>query len=214
MPHASHLTPRPPARAVTADCGFFFNLQDEARKHTKKPVFMSSLCAAPTVAAAYAKDEQIAIFTANKAHLDPMSAEINEACGIALEDKRFIIVDCLTVPGFGHAVDVGDRVDLAAATPNIVKLALDTVKANPKLRAIIFECTELPPYSDAVREATGLPVFDSITTSNAFMASMQDNPLFGANDWQEKWDGKQDSYHFGDNLTAEQKAKITWQTKK
>jgi len=214
LPHASHLTPRPPARAVTADCGFFFNLQDEARKHTKKPVFMSSLCAAPTVAAAYAKDEQIAIFTANKAHLDPMSAEINEACGIALEDKRFVIVDCLTVPGFGHAVDVGDRVDLAAATPNIVKLALDTVKANPKLRAIIFECTELPPYSDAVREATGLPVFDSITTSNAFMASMQDNPLFGANDWQEKWDGKQDSYHFGDNLTAEQKAKITWQTKK
>ena len=214
MPHASHLTPRPPARAVTADCGFFFNLHDEARKHTKKPVFMSSLCAAPTVAAAYAKDEQIAIFTANKAHLDPMSAEINEACGIALEDKRFVIVDCLTVPGFGHAVDVGDRVDLAAATPNIVKLALDTVKANPKLRAIIFECTELPPYSDAVREATGLPVFDSITTSNAFMASMQDNPLFGANDWQEKWDGKQDSYHFGDNLTAEQKAKITWQTKK
>ena len=169
---------------------------------------MSSLCAAPTVAAAYAKDEQIAIFTANKAHLDPMSAEINEACGIALEDKRFVIVDCLTVPGFGHAVDVGDRVDLAAATPNIVKLALDTVKANPKLRAIIFECTELPPYSDAVREATGLPVFDSITTSNAFMASMQDNPLFGANDWQEEWDGKQEDYKIGDNLSAEEKAKL------
>ena len=198
----------PSPRAVTSNCGFFFNLQHEARKHTKKPVFMSSLCAAPTVAAAYAKDEQIAIFTANKAHLDPMSAEINEACGIALEDKRFVIVDCLTVPGFGHAVDVGDRVDLAAATPNIVKLALDTVKANPKLRAIIFECTELPPYSDAVREATGLPVFDSITTSNAFMASMQDNPLFGANDWQEKWDGKQEDYKIGDNLSAEEKAKL------
>ena len=214
MPHASHLTPRPPARAVTADCGFFFNLQDEARKHTKKPVFMSSLCAAPTVAAAYAKDEQIAIFTANKAHLDPMSAEINEACGIALEDKRFIIVDCLTVPGFGHAVDVGDRVDLAAATPNIVKLALDTVKANPKLRAIIFECTELPPYSDAVREATGLPVFDSITASNACVASMVDNPLFGKNGWQEKWDREQEDYTFGDNLSKEQQQRVLAKPKK
>jgi len=198
---------------ITADCGFFFNLQDEARKHTKKPVFMSSLCAAPSVAAAYAKDELIAIFTANKAHLEPMRAEIKEACGIDPEDKRFVIVDCLHVPGFGQAVDVGDKVDIAVATPNIVKLAQDTVKANPQLRAIIFECTELPPYSDAVREATGLPVFDSITTSNAFMASMQDNPLFGANDWQEKWDGVQDEYKLGDNLTAEQKAKLTWQSK-
>jgi len=193
---------------ITADCGFFFNLQHEARKHTKKPVFMSSLCAAPSVAAAYAPDELIAIFTANAVKLEPMRDMIKEACGIDPEDKRFIIVDCRHVPDFGEAVDKGDKVDIDAATPNIVKLAQDTVKANPQLRAIIFECTELPPYSDAVRAATGLPVFDSITTSNAFMASMQDNPLFGASDWQEEWDGKQEEYTLGDNLTAEQKAKL------
>ena len=169
---------------------------------------MSSLCAAPSIAAAYAKDELIAIFTANAKKLEPMRDMIKEACGIDPEDKRFIIVDCRHVPDFGEAVAVGDKVNTEKATPNIVKLAQDTLKANPKLRAIIFECTELPPYSDAVREATGLPVFDSITTSNAFMASMQDNPLFGANDWQEEWDGKQEDYKIGDNLSAEEKAKL------
>merc|ERR1711935_545094 len=102
----------------------------------------------------------------------------------------------------------GDKVNTEKATPNIVKLAQDTLKANPKLRAIIFECTELPPYSDAVREATGLPVSDSITTSNAFIASMQDNALFGANNWQEDWDGEQDDYKLGQNLSAEDEAKL------
>jgi len=193
---------------ITADCGFFFNLQHEARKHTKKPVFMSSLCAAPTVAAAYDKDELIAIFTANSTSLEPMRELIKEECGIDPDDKRFVIVGCQDVPIFGKAVADGLKVDWEAVTPHMVKLAEDTVKANPQLRAIIFECTELPPYSDAVRAATGLPVFDSITTSNAFIASMQDNPLFGAKDWQEKWDGVQDDYKLGDNLSAEDKAKM------
>ena len=193
---------------ITADCGFFFNLQHEARKHTKKPVFMSSLCAAPSVAAAYAKDELIAIFTANSNSLEPMRPAIKEECGIDPDDKRFVIVGCQDVPIFGQAVADGLKVDWEAATPYIVKLAEDTVKANPELRAFIFECTELPPYSDAVRAATGLPVFDSITTSNAFIASMQDNPRFGQNDWQEAWDGVQDEYKLGDNLTADEKAKL------
>ena len=203
----SHASPLP-ARAVTADCGYFFNLQHEARKHTKKPVFMSSLCMAPTVAAAYAKDELIAIFTANSTSLEPMRDLIKEECGIDPNDKRFVIVGCQDVPIFGKAVAEGLKVDWEAVTPHMVKLAQDTVKANPALRAIILECTELPPYSDALREATGLPVFDSITTSNAFIASMQDNPRFGANDWQENWDGEQDEYKLGQNLSAEDKAKL------
>ena len=164
---------------------------------------MSSLCAAPSVAAAYAKDELIAIFTANSDSLEPMRPAIKEECGIDPNDTRFVIVGCQDVPIFGKAVAEGLKVDWEAATPHIVKLAEDTVKENPELRAFIFECTELPPYSDAVREATGLPVFDSITTSNAFITSMQDNPRFGKNDWQEKWDGEQDKYKLGYNLSYE-----------
>jgi len=33
-------------------------------------------------------------------------------------------------------------------------------------RAFVFECTNLPPYSDAVKKATGLPVFDTVTLIN------------------------------------------------
>ena len=33
----------------------------------------------------------------------------------------------------------------------------------PEIAAIVLECTNMPPYADAVRAATGLPVHD-ITT--------------------------------------------------
>ena len=32
----------------------------------------------------------------------------------------------------------------------------------PDIRAILMECTELPPYSDAVRHETKLPVYDAM----------------------------------------------------
>lgn len=54
---------------------------------------------------------------------------------------------------------------------------------HPDARAFLFECTELPPYADAVRHATGLPVFDSITGCDFFISSLLDNERFGLNDW-------------------------------
>ena len=50
---------------ITGDCGFMMFFQALARKHTKKPVFMSALCQLPAVTCGYHHDEQIAIFTAN-----------------------------------------------------------------------------------------------------------------------------------------------------
>ena len=45
--------------------------------------------------------------------------------------------------------------------------------AEPRVRAILMECTELPPYSDAVRAATGLPVYDAITACNFFLEAQE-----------------------------------------
>ena len=36
-------------------------------------------------------------------------------------------------------------------------------KEHPTLRAFLLECSEMPPYADAIRAATGLPVYDAIT---------------------------------------------------
>ena len=78
----------------------------------------------------------------------------------------------------------------------------------PKSRAFLLECTELPPYSDAIRFYTGLPVYDSITACHFFISGHKDNPRFGLDNWQDEWDGKQEDYQYGDNLTEEEKGQL------
>jgi len=199
---------------ITGDCGFMLSLQEEARKHTKKPIFMSSLCQAPSVTNLFDRDELIAIFTSDAAALTRMLPLIKEQCRIDVGEERFIIVDCSKVDGFGIEIEKGLQVNVEEVSPLMVALAKKIVQedhdrqADHKLRAIIFECTELPPYSDAVRDATGLPVFDSITASNAIVESMVDNPRFGKTGWQEAWDQSQEDYEFGQKLSKEEKERL------
>ena len=41
----------------------------------------------------------------------------------------------------------------------MVDAAISFVENHPDLGAILFECTNMPPYSRRVRDATRLPVF-------------------------------------------------------
>merc|ERR1712176_592965 len=124
--------------------------------------------------------------------------------GFDVDDSRFIIKGCQNVPGF-DAVEKGEKVDVAYVTPGMVKMVKDILVKQPNLRAICLECTELPPYADALRAETKLPVFDAITVCDFFVSATRDNPRFGLNNWQTDWDKTVDEYKLGDNLTKEQR---------
>lgn len=194
-------------RAITGNCGFMMYFQHIARQVTNIPVFMSSLCILPAVTCAFAPNEQIVIMSANDKTLEPMRNLIRSTCGVDTHEKRYIIVGCQDVDGF-EAVAKGDEVDYDKVVPGIVKKAIETIKKYPKSRAILLECTQLPPFADAIRYQTGLPVFDIIVASNFFIESFQDNPRFGLNGWQKDWDGVQDEYKFGDNLAPHERTQI------
>jgi hypothetical protein len=66
----------------------------------------------------------------------------------------------------------------------------------------------LPPYSDAFRAATRLPVYDAITGCDFFISGRKDNERFGLNNWQKGWDGVQDGYKFGDNLNKGERGEL------
>mmetsp|Transcript_2482 Transcript_2482/g.4281 ORF Transcript_2482/g.4281 Transcript_2482/m.4281 type:complete len:572 (-) Transcript_2482:73-1788(-) len=193
--------------AITGDCGFMMYFQQKARQLTKKPVFMSSLAHLPAITTSYAPTEKIAIFTANSTTLTPMKPLIKDECGVEVDDQRYVIVGCQDVDGF-EAVEKGEKVDLAKVTPGIVKKCKETLAKDPSIKAICFECTQLPPFSDALRHITQIPVFDAITCCDFFMSGLRDNPRFGVDDWHKQWDGVQEEYKFGKNLTAEEKAAL------
>jgi len=190
----------------TRDCGFMMWFQELARTHTKKPVFMSALAQLPAVTCAYSPEEQILIMTANGATLAPMHDLIRDECGVDTEGTRYEMLGCQDVDGF-EAVANGEKVDVAKCTPGIVAKAKAAIANNDKIRAILLECTELPPYADALRHETGLPVFDAITCADFFIMGFQDNKRFGV-DFMEKWDGEQEEYKFGHELDAGDKAKL------
>ena len=167
---------------------------------------MSALAQLPAVTCCYARDEQIIIMTANGHTLEPMRDLIRDECGVETQKKRFVVVGCEDVAGF-EAVALGEKVDVEKCTPGIVQKALDSIKANPQIRAILLECTELPPYADAIRHATGLPVYDAITNADFFIMGFQDNKRFGI-DFMKEWDGQQEEYKFGANLDEGDRKKL------
>lgn len=188
---------------ITGDCGFMMYFQALARQNTKLPVFMSALAQLPSVTCGYAGNEQIAILTANGVSLKPMEPLIKDECAVDLKENRYIIVGCEDIAGF-EAVALGEKVDVNKVSPGMVQKVKKLIADYPGLRAILLECTELPPYADAIRAATGLPVWDAITVCEAFISGVQDNPDFGLNGWQEAWDGKQQAYKFGQSLSSEE----------
>merc|ERR1719329_1643797 len=193
------------ASGITGDCGFMMAFQPIAREVATVPCFMSSMVQCPMVSVAFDKYDKILILTANSATLKPQKDTLLNSCGFDVDDTRFLIYGCQDVPGF-DAVAKGEAVDVEFVTPGVVKMTKDILQRQPSIRAILLECTELPPYSDALRQATGLPVWDAITNADFFISARKDNPRFGLNDWQTEWDGEVDEYEWGQNLTAEQKA--------
>ena len=181
--------------------------QPLARSVCHLPVFMSALAQLPSISCAFSQDEQVAIFTANKRALEPMRATIRRECAVETHSERFVLVGCEDVPGF-EAVALGKKVDVASVSPGLVAKARQVLAAHPRVRAFLFECTEMPPYADAVRAATGLPVYDAVTACDFFLSGTRDNPRFGLEGWQAEWDGEQESYAFGQCLNVVQRAQL------
>lgn len=198
--------------AITGDCGFMMAFQIQARKIATKPVFMSALCQVPVITTAFDPNDLILVLTANGDSLRSQKEFLNHSCGFAVDNSRFLIKGCQDLPGF-DAVAKGEQVDVNLVQPHIVKLAMDTIAANDAIRAVLLECTELPPYADAIRAATGLPVWDAITGCDFYINAYKDNPRFGVNDWQDEWDGQQDEYQFGANLIESDKKTLKTSTK-
>ncbi len=167
---------------LSGDCGFLMAYQKQVRQYTKLPVFMSSLLQTSIVESSIEDVDKIAILSANSKTLEPNLKNLLTECGIQVNIDKVYVIGCEDVEGF-DAVAKGEKVDSKKVTIGIEKLVKKKLIEYPTTKAFIMECTELPCYSDTIRFATGLPVFDAITLINLFYCSCTDNPNFGLNNW-------------------------------
>ncbi|MGA8115564.1 MAG: aspartate/glutamate racemase family protein [Actinocatenispora sp.] len=147
-------------RTVTTCCGFLAIFQRELAEEAPVPVATSSLMQIPLVLRTLRADQRVCVLTVNAATLTPAHFA---AAGVTADELPRVVVAGLedTEHFYPMIVEEIDVLDQDRAQREVVAAALDAVGHAPDIGAFVFECTNLPPYSDAVRQATSRPVWDA-----------------------------------------------------
>jgi hypothetical protein len=139
------------AIAITTSCGFLVLFQRELQAALPVPVWTSSLLLLADL-------PQAGVVTADAASL---GSDHLRAAGA---DAARPIEGIADGSAFQRTLlDDRAELDTADALLQVVAAAQRLVARHPELTDIVLECTNMPPYADAVRRATGRRVHD-ITT--------------------------------------------------
>lgn len=134
------------ACAIATSCGFLALWQRELQAALPLPVWTSALLKLPELRAP-------GVLTVDAAALGPRHFE-----GVGADPRT--PVEGLA-PGCGlqrTLLEDSPTLDADAAEADTVAAARRLVERHPAIDSIVLECTNLPPYADAVRRATGRPV--------------------------------------------------------
>lgn len=153
-------------KAIVGGCGLTGSIQAELSAAVEIPVHTSSLLHVPEIHHGIADGKRVGILTVSEEQLRAHDNAVFKGCGI---DETIPIAVAgmnesagaetwltMTTPAF-------DKIEVEKA---VVNAALDLIEAYPDIGALVLECTDMPPYSAAIRKATGLPVFDAVDMVN------------------------------------------------
>jgi hypothetical protein len=163
------------AEAITTNCGFLAIFQRELAAHVRVPVATSALIQVPWVQALLPPGQRVGVITVSATSLTPRHLA---AAGVPADTP---IVGTEGGREFFRVLIGGESTDMdvALAEADIIDAGRRLVAANPSVGAIVLECTNMPPYARALRDAVGLPVFDIHSLITWFHAGLRPRD-FGA----------------------------------
>jgi hypothetical protein len=143
------------AVAITTSCGFLARWQRELQAALPVPVWTSSLLVLPQLSPPGQPRYPLraGVITVDVAALDEAvlrGAGADPATPVQGLDPASALVHTL--------LDDREDLDVAAAEATVLAAAAALLRREPGLRALVLECTNLPPFAGALRRATGLPV--------------------------------------------------------
>jgi len=157
------------AEAITTNCGFLALFQAELAAAVQVPVATSSLMQVPWVQATLPPGKRVGVVTVSKASLTPAHLA---GAGVALDTP---VVGTEGGREFFRVLIKAEKqdMDVALAEQDILDAGRALVAANPDIGAIVLECTNMPPYAAALRDAVGLPVYDIYSMISWFQAGLR-----------------------------------------
>jgi len=158
-------------RAITGDCGFMAFHQERLADELEVPVFLSSLLQIPFMLSIFGAKAKVGVITADSCSLD---AGLLSAVGVTALD-RLVIKGLEDRESFYRfAIEETGTLDAEAVEAEMVEAGRWIVAQDGSVRALLLECSLLPPYAAAVQAAVHMPVFDYITMINhVFSAVVQ-----------------------------------------
>ncbi len=152
---------------ITTSCGFLSLFQQELSDAVDVPVASSSLMQASMVKRLLPTERQVGILTVSG---EALTEEHLRCAGVPdgtpvvgmSADTEFSQVFLTNQP----------TLDVQKACSELVATARTFVNDNPRVGAIILECTNMAPYAHAIGQATGLPVFSIYTFVSWFQAGL------------------------------------------
>ncbi|HBK09476.1 MAG TPA: hypothetical protein DDZ81_27040 [Acetobacteraceae bacterium] len=144
------------AEAITTNCGFLSLFQREIAAHVGVPVATSSLIQIPWVQATLPPGKRVGVITVSGSSLTPRHLE---AAGAPV-DTPFVGTE--DGDEFFRVLILAEKqdMDVGLAARDILNAGRRLLASHPDVGAIVLECTNMPPYAHALREALGVPVYD------------------------------------------------------
>jgi hypothetical protein len=147
------------ASAITTSCGFLALFQRELSAALPVPVWTSSLLKLPELAAAAGCLPGLLTVDA-----DALGPDHLLAAGASADTP----VQGLAAGCHLQRTLLDDRasLDTDAARGDVLAAVQALRSRHPRVNTLVLECTNLPPYADDIRRATGWPVHDITTLAH------------------------------------------------
>jgi hypothetical protein len=164
-------------KAITTNCGFLALFQKELSAALRVPVFTSSLMMVPMITSMLGPEQKLGIMTVNASAL---VEDHYNGVGWSSKDHPIVVVGMENEPLFTK-IFVEDRFEFSVDQMEVdmVNVANRLVQEHPDVSAILFECTNMPPYAHAVQKAVGLPIFHIFTLIDMVFQSFHWKPYEG-----------------------------------
>lgn len=163
-------------RAVTGDCGFMALHQQLLARDLGVPVFLSSLLQIPFMLSILGEESRVGVLTADSRSLDETLL-----AAVGVNDVDRLVVEGLEEQPHFHrfAIQEMGTLDPEKVAAEVVGAGRHLMAQDETIKAMLLECSLLPPYAAALQAAVQVPVFDYVTMINYVFSAVVKQPYDG-----------------------------------
>lgn len=143
---------------IAGACGSFIYYQRAVTAALPVPVFLSVMLAAPLLLASLGPGRKIGVIASACSAINARSLA---ACGVT-EPDRLKVIELKGSGEFDAILRQDLHFDPDRMCAEVVDLATTALREDPEIGLFLIQCSDIPPFAQAIRQATGLPCFDAV----------------------------------------------------